>query len=432
LIRQWFRSRTFWLLLAGLAIAVIFVALNHQAYDGFFQDDELDNIKWAPSRPAREFLAGFLTPQFALDNFRPTGHLYFALMGSAFGLDFPAWITPVFAIHLLNALLLYLLMRKLSIGQWSAMAGVAFFALSATALEAYWKPMYIFDLLCTTMSLASILFYAYRRWVLSFMAFWLAYKSKELAVMLPAVLVAYEYWFGERKFRILIPFVLASLSFGIQGIVLNPNKNNAYSFHFTPEALRHTIPFYAKRFLIFPLSGLGLFALAFVRDRRIWFGLVATSLLMIPLIFLPGRLFEAYTYLPLVFAVIALATAASHVNPAWAWVALSVWMPFNMRVIRHERHAILDYDDKVFAFVETIGTWAAKNPDINILVYDGAPPGFHDWGVTGFWNIAHKQIDLPALYINWPETRQTLSTNTVAYGSWDRKYSILTIRVRTP
>src|SRR5580692_8431361 len=118
---NWLRSRPPLPVLAGITLAIAFIALNHQAYDGFFQDDELDNLKWAPSRPVQEFLTGFLTPKFALDNFRPTGHLYFALMGTLFGLDFPAWITPVFAVHLLNALLLYLLMRKLSISSWSAL-----------------------------------------------------------------------------------------------------------------------------------------------------------------------------------------------------------------------------------------------------------------------------------------------------------------------
>jgi len=28
-------------------------------------------------------------------------------------------------------------------------------------------------------------------------AYWLAYKSKELAVMLPAILAIYEYWVSE-------------------------------------------------------------------------------------------------------------------------------------------------------------------------------------------------------------------------------------------
>lgn len=429
-MRGWLRSP----LLAGVAIAVAFIGLNHTAYDGFFQDDELDNLRWAPSRPATIFIKGLLDPRFERYNFRPVGHLYFAWMGRNFGLDFPPYMTPIFAIHLLNALLLYLLMRKLGIAQWCAIAAAAFFTLSATAFDAYWKPMYVFDLLCTTFSLASILLYSYRRWVLSFIAFWLAYKAKELAVMLPAVLAVYEYWFGERKFKVLIPFGLVSLSFGIQGILLNPikNKNTDYTFRFTWSALRHTVPFYAHRFLMFPLSGLLLPALAFIRDRRIWFGLAAMALVMVPLLVLPGRLFEAYAYLPLACAAIAMAAAASHWNPVWCWVALAIWMPFNLRQLRDERRAKLALDEQVFSFVDTVGRFAARNPDVLTFVYDSIPPGFHAWGAAGAWSIAHRQIDLPAVYAGWPEGRKALAGQTVAFGSWDYQRRQLTIAVRPP
>jgi len=94
-------------------------------------------------------------------------------------------------------------------------------------------------------------------------------------------------------------------------VILNPNKDNAYTFRFTLDALRQTMPFYAQRFLLFPLSGILLFGLVFLRDRRIWFALAAMLLLMVPLMFLPGRLFEAYAYLPLACAAIAIAAAAS-------------------------------------------------------------------------------------------------------------------------
>jgi hypothetical protein len=66
-----------------------------------------------------------------------------------------------------------------------------FFVFSAAAFDAYWKPMYVFDLLCTTFSLASILFYAYRRWILSFIAFWLAYKSDSSEKFVGG------FWFGQ-------------------------------------------------------------------------------------------------------------------------------------------------------------------------------------------------------------------------------------------
>jgi hypothetical protein len=416
-------------LLAGIGIAIVFIGLNHTAYDGFFQDDELDNLRWAPSRPALTFVKGLLDPRFQTDNFRPVGHLYFAIMGRNFGLDFPPYMTPIFAIHLLNALLLYLLMRKLGIKEWCAIAAAAFFTLSATAFDAYWKPMYVFDLLCTTFSLASILLYSHRRWVPSFIAFWLAYKAKELAVMLPAVLAAWEYWFGERKFRVLIPFGLAALSFGIQGIAMNPNKDNEYTFQFTFNALRHTAPFYAHRFLMFKLSGFLLFALAFIRDRRIWFGLSAMLLLMVPLMFLPGRLFEAYAYLPLACAAIAMGAAASHWKPAWAWIALAIWMPFNFAEWRDERRAKLDLDDQIFSFVDSVGKFAARNPDVLTFVYDGVPPGFHDWGAAGAWDIAHHRIDLPSAYAGWPAGRKALAGQTVAFGSWDHERRQLSISV---
>jgi hypothetical protein len=427
---KWLRSPALLPLLVGIAIAIAFIALNHSAWDGFFQDDELDNLKWAPSSHVMIFLTGLVTPKFQTNNFRPVGHLYFALMGNRFGLYFAPYVTLIFVIHLLNALLLWLLMRKLGIKQWCAIAAAAFFTLSVAAFDAYWKPMYVFDLLCTTFSLASILLYSHRRWVPSFIAFWLAYKSKELAVMLPAVLVAYEYWFGERKFKILILFLLAGLSFGIQGIVLNPNKNNGYTFRFTLGALSRTAPFYAYRFLMFPLSGFLLFALALVRDRRVWFGLSAMLLVMVPLLVLPGRLFEAYTYLPLAFAAIALAAAASHTNPLFAWIALAIWLPFNLDQLHREKHTALDYDNQAFAYVDSMAKFVRQNPSVTTLVYDGSPPNFHQWGVTGAWNIVHRQIDLPTLFIDAPETGKVLAEQTVAYGNWNYPHRQLIITLR--
>jgi hypothetical protein len=269
--------------------------------------------------------------------------------------------------------------------------------------------------------------------VLSFIAFWLAYKAKELAVMLPLVLAAYEYWFGGRRFRILIPFGLVSLSFGMQGLLLNPNKDNDYTFRFTLEALRRTIPFYSTRFLMVPFSGLALFALALVKDRRIWFGLAGMSILIATLLFLPGRLFEAYLYLPLAFAAIALAAAAAHVNPVWAWIALAVWMPFNMREQRRERSETLARDDQAYAFVSAMRSWVARNPEPVTFVYDGAPDGFHAWGVTGAWEIAHHTPGpLPVWPADQPEARKALATEKVAFGAWDAEKRRLSIQLRAP
>jgi len=431
--------RPAWLapLAAGIAIAIIFIALNYRAYDGFFQDDELDNLSWTPHVTAGEFAVAFVKPLFDVQNFRPPGHVYFAVMGRLFGEDYPPWMTPIFAMHLLNGLLVYALARRMSVGVWQALAATGFFTWSAGAFDAYWKPMYCFDLLCTAFSLASILLYAHRRWVFSFAAFWCAYKSKELAVMLPVVLLAWEYWFGDprrgnRRYLRLLPFLLTSLSFGLQGLLENPNKDNDYTFRFTWKALTATVPFYARRFLLFRGSGLLLVGLIAIRDRRVWFGLTAAVCFLFTLLFLPGRLFEAYTYLPLAGAAIALAAAASRVRPVCAWIAIAVWMPFNVHHLYKEQSAKLAADDEAYAYVDAINHWVAKNPGIGTLVYDGVPRGYHHWGPASAWSIAHRAIDVPAYFVDWPQAKKAMASGPVAYGAWDEETSRLILTTRQP
>src|SRR5262245_61812288 len=179
-------------------------------------------------------------------------------MGNQFALDFPKYVFPLHALHLLNVWLIWLIARRLGLSPFAAGAGALFFAFNIVVFDVYWKPMYVFDLLCATFCLSSLLFYM-RRWLIaSFVMFWLAYKSKELAVMLPFVLAAYEYWFGKRRWMPLAPFVAASLTFGLQGVFLNPNRNNDYTFHFGPGTIFKTAGFYARDILLVPFAGLAL------------------------------------------------------------------------------------------------------------------------------------------------------------------------------
>lgn len=416
------------IVVVAVFVVAVFLALNYRAYDGYFQDDELDNISWTPHVSPRDYLAALATPLFSTANFRPAGHAYFGLMGNYFGLNFPPYMTPIFAFHILNGVLLFFLLRKLQIGQWHALGAAAFFLLSAAAFDAYWKPMYVFDLLCTTFSLATLLTYVSGRKLVALLFYWLAYKSKELAVMLPAVLFLYEYWLGERRYLKLIPFFLASLSFGLQGIFLNPNQDNDYSFRFGTKALAKTIPFYVERFWPFPLF----FGLAWFKDRRIWLGLSALVLVAVPLAFLPGRLYGAYLYLPLACATIAIAAASTHVKPQWALAALLLWLPFNIRQQHRELKAKLAFDDDAYPFVETVQQWSAKHPEVKTFVYTGAPAVYHHWGVTAAWNLAHNTLGLRALFLDWPEARQAMSAGTVAFGVWDSKQHKLLITTRTP
>src|SRR4051794_13125782 len=205
----------------GLALFALFAALfllaNLPAYRGYFQDDEIDNLSWTPYLTGLDYLKGAVTPLYQPNNFRPAGHFYFYAVEGFAGLNFPVYVAVIHAIHLLNVWLLWLVTRRLGATPLAAAAACLFFGVHMALFDNFWKPMYVFDVLCAGFSLAALLCWMHGRWVLSFVAFWLAYKSKELAVMLPLLLASYELWFGKRRWKPLVPFFLVSLSFGLQG-----------------------------------------------------------------------------------------------------------------------------------------------------------------------------------------------------------------------
>jgi hypothetical protein len=365
-------------------MALLFFIANRGAYKGFFQADELDSLGWTPQVPMASFAKDLVSPVYNSLNFRPVGHLYFRIASRAFGLDFPGYLVPLHLLHLLNVWLLWLVLRNVGASPLAACAGALFFAFHMAVFDAYWKPMYAFDLFCAAFCLLSLLFWIKRRWLLSFLAFWLAYKGKELAVMLPAVLACYELWFGKRQWRPLIPFFLVSLSFGLQGIVRNPNHDNDYTFRFTPGALAASAKFYAAELFGVPFAGFALLVLPGVRrDRRVWLGVAATVLFFVPLVFLPGRLFSAYWYLPLIGVAMALSSLADTRFGVLAAVFLAAWLPWNYLHLRGYRRQKLALDGEYRDYVSQLQASTASLQGISAFFYDGLPPSFPPWGAGG-------------------------------------------------
>src|SRR5690348_13709625 len=196
------------------AVIALFLIANRGAYKGYFDDDSLDNLGLSRELSVTDFTTGLLTPHFYSNNFRPVGHLFFRVLGQTAGLQFPPYIFVLHAIHLLNVCLVYLLLRRLGLELFGASAGALLFAFHMAVFDVFWKPMYVFDLLCGCFCLAGLLLYFSDRWILSLIAFWLAYRAKEVAVMLPVVLAAYELILGKRRWPRLIPFFAASAWFG--------------------------------------------------------------------------------------------------------------------------------------------------------------------------------------------------------------------------
>ncbi len=413
-----------------LLLVLVFLALNRAAYTGYFSDDEFNSMQWTRWGPTIEYVKGVLTPIYA-NSYRAVGFYYYHVTEHFFGLDFPKYVAVIQVLHLITVWLLWLLMRRMGSPAPAAAFGCAIFAIHAALFGDYWQPMYVFDLLCGTLSVAAILLWAYGRWILSFFALWLAYKSKELAVMLPFVLIAYEWWFGSRRWLRLAPFVAVSLSFGLQALV-HPAPSGDYTFHFTGAALAATLPFYARDIFLIPYLGflLPLIVLAF-GNRRTWFGAAAMLLFFIPLVFLPGRVFSAYCYVPFAGLAILLAGAVEKAKPAVIAALFLLWLPLDVHWLNANRIQTLRQDQDARIWLTTLRGWAESKPAVSAFVYKGLPEGFHDWAPEAGVRYLFHQLETTVPSADSPDGIQALQKGPVALLNWDagrHRLDIQTVR----
>ena len=224
-------------LLAALATA--FLLINRAAYHGYFQHDDFAHLSWTTKGPWTGFITGALSPRFYPHLFRPLGHLHYYLMEKAAGLNYPAFVAAIQLYHLAAAWVLWLVLRQLRFTLVPAAATVVVFTLNMAVFQIFWLPAFVFDLGCGLFCLISFLFWMRRRWVSSFVFFFLAYRWKETAIMLPAVLLLYEWLVAEEKhWWPLAPFFAVSAWFGGQGLTsFHSGAQTEYRFTLTPAAV---------------------------------------------------------------------------------------------------------------------------------------------------------------------------------------------------
>ena len=246
--------------------------------------------------------------------------------------------------------------------------------------------------------------FAQRRWVLSFIAFWCAYKAKELAVMLPAVLFVYEYWLGRA------PFARAH-TFLRRIPVIRPAGHSAES----EQRQRIHFPFYACRAAedrsvlcaAFPF-------LALQRIRASRAGARARS----PRLVRTGRFllflslccfFQEGCSKPILICRSPAPRSRSPPphrmcgQPGPGWRSRS-GCHGTSRDLRHERNAKLALDDEDAAYVDQLQQWVSKHPavttsfipDFRAATITGAspPPGIsptHGWTPRYLRRLARRR-----------------------------------------
>lgn len=403
-----------------LAMALLFLIANRGAYKGYFSDDDLDNLVQTRGASPIVFAEGLITPKFSPVNFRPAGHLFYKIMGATAGLNFPVYVAVLHALHLLNVWLVWLVLRRLGAPLVGAMAGSLLFAFHMACFDAYWKPMFVFDVLCATFLLVTILLYLRGHWLLAVIPYWLAYKSKEPAVTLPAFLLAYEYLCGERRWHRVAPFALIAGLFTGQALLSNRGSNNDYTLRLTSHAFFQTLQFYSSKILLLPLAGVILIPLAwFVKDKRFRLGLAGIALLMGPMWFLPGRLFAVYLYVPLIGAAIAFAFLAARWKPVWIALFFVVWLPGNYYILRKERAVALSAVFENRPYVEALGRFLQQQPNLRTIIYDGSPATMQRWGIEGAVHWFQPASDLVIRDIADADARHYLQSENLAVVSWD-------------
>ncbi len=413
-------------LLAGLFVvfAGAFWIANRGAYKNYFQADSLDNLSLTRDTSYSQFLRGFVVPEFYPGHFRPTGHLFYKLTWPMFGLWFPPYIAVLQAIHLANVCLLWLILRRLGLPLAAACAGAVFFGFHMAVFAVFWEPMYVFDLLCGTFCLLSLLAYLHERWIIALIAFWIAYRAKELAVTLPLVLLGYELWLGNRRWKRLIPFFAISLWMGVSALLHNTQPNSDWALHFEPASVWRCIVFYSSRFFLVPVAGFGLLVLPLlVRDRRVLWGVAGCCLFLATLLLLPGRLFSPYLYVPLIGAAVAIGASFERAPRFVVAGFLMVWLPWNYVNLRWLRKAELARGDAARIYSGSVIKAVVTHPEVTAFAYNEAP--LESWGVSGLIRLLHPP--LTAIHLvqeDEPSSYRVLHTAPVMLLNWHPIYGL--------
>jgi hypothetical protein len=180
-----------------------FLARAWKGLFAYFDIDDLTNLYTAWSMPLSDLIIANLTPFTRV--YRPLGSAFYRTLFFAFGWNPLPFRVIAFALLLLNIWLLFCLARRLSGSLEIATLAALIGAFDYRLVDIYRYGGTIYDILCRTFVLLTLLYYIRRRQSgLAFnvastavlcILFTLALNAKEMAVTLPSLLLAYDWIF---------------------------------------------------------------------------------------------------------------------------------------------------------------------------------------------------------------------------------------------
>jgi hypothetical protein len=151
--------------------------------------------------------------------------------------------------------------------------------------------------------------------------------------------------------------------------------------------------------------------------------------LLAPMLFLPGRLYGAYLYVPLIGAAIAIAAFASRSRLTLAAVGCFylLWVPVNYAALRADRSAFLAAATDARKYVQELERLRNRSPELRVFLYDGLPQEMRPWGVKGaLRSLFRHEVELNS--IEESNLAEKFGGKPVAMLTWDpRQHRLLTV-----
>lgn len=117
-------ARPGWSWTALLAVVLLIaLAANRRAYQGYFEDDDLDTLVWARLLPLGNLVLGIPSLKYPPEQGRAPGYFYYAALSQRFGLEYPPYVAVLQIIHLLNIVLLWFVLLRMGLDRlprWQA------------------------------------------------------------------------------------------------------------------------------------------------------------------------------------------------------------------------------------------------------------------------------------------------------------------------
>jgi len=315
----------------ALLAAAVYVLRWTVSPDNYFFADDWMWFFYASKTPITAWLNVFPNHLY---NDRPFGGLFIRALYNLFEFNHVAYHSVYLVLHLLNVVLAFFIATRLLHSDRAAFCSAILFGCWGSALNAPTWVASIFDLLCCTLILSALLAHLSARssWLVAGL-YLLAIRTKEIAIVLPFLLLADEivsslHWPKARIWKTakaLGPMLVVLLAYSLAYLRLSGREtipeSDPYHFAIGLPSFVSGMEYYLHDFLYIPNSGsaavavflcLALLSLA-LRWRTEFLGFAGFVLFLLPVLFLPARRSTLYLYVPSAFFWIGLVALAQRI-----------------------------------------------------------------------------------------------------------------------